>query len=326
MNVSVVVPAYNSDGTLEPCLASLREAAEEGDEIIVVDDGSVGENTAAIARKYADKVVGHEKNFGRSQARNTGVGHSSGEVLLFVDSDVVVRPDAVRRVKSYFDRHKDVDALSGLLSKEHPHPGFFSQYKNLYMNYIFGKLPERVSFLYGSIHAVRRQVILPYGADVKIADDTALGQQLASQGRGIAFLKDLEVIHLKKYDFLSLVKNDFIIPFDWTKLFLRYRGWAQLGRNKSGYLHSPKEQLVSVALAPTILCLSFLALFFPAALPLPVILLLIWGALNARFVAFLGRERGSFFGLVSLFFTFFDHLVMAAGILSGFVKHGRNAR
>ncbi|MGH7197780.1 MAG: glycosyltransferase family 2 protein [Candidatus Omnitrophota bacterium] len=323
MRISVIVPIYNSEATLEPCLSAIRGSRQEGDEIIVVDDGSTGNGSALIAAQYADEVIGHAENLGRSQARNTGIARAQGEVLLFVDSDVVVRPDTIRRVRDYFGRHGDVDALSGMLSKEHPYPDFFSQYKNLYMNYIFSKLPERVNFLYGSVHAVRRRALQPYGTDVQIADDTALGQKLASHGCQIAFLRDLDVVHLKKYDLLSFVRNDFIIPFEWTKIFIRYRGWAQLGRKKTGYLHSPTEQLASVALSPLILFSIFLALFIPVSWFFPAALCLLWGGLNSRFFAFLFAERGAAFGVVSVFVTFLDHLVMAAGILAGFAWHAK---
>jgi len=53
--------------------------------------------------------------------------------------------------------HPDCAALTGLLSKEHPNAGFFSQYKNLYMHYIFKKMSERVTFMYGSINAFRKE-------------------------------------------------------------------------------------------------------------------------------------------------------------------------
>lgn len=265
-------------------------------------------------------MVSHSKNRGRSHARNSGIEKAKGEILVFIDSDTVIKPDTLTKIFNYFLKHEKEDALTGLLSKEHPNPSYFSQYKNLYMNYIFRKLPERVNFLFGSICAIRRRALMPFGPEVKLADDTALGQRLTQMGRQIAFLRDLEVVHLKDHSFFSLLKNDFQIPFDWAKIFIQHKGWRQLGRNQTGYLHSPKEQLLSVVIAPTIV-LSSLALLFGLSLPpfaLP--LALIWIFLNLHFFIFLTKEKGLLFGAASVLTTFFDNLAMALGIFCGLVR------
>jgi len=318
MNFSVIVPAYNNSSILEACLKSMRDSEDTDFEIIVVDDGSVDKAVLSVAKSYADVVIEHGDNHGRSRARNTGIRHSKGEILLFIDSDVVIRKDTVGKVRRYFEIHPDVHALSGILSKEHPHDNFFSQYKNLYMNYIFSQLPDRVNFLYGSIHAVRRDVILSYGSNAKIADDTEMGQKLAKKNRTIAFVQDIDVVHLKRYDALGLLRNDFKIPFDWAKIFVKYQGWNQVGKNKEGYLHSPREQLLSVVLAPFILMLCGLKIAFgmPQFYWL-VALFLLWNLLNAKFINHLINERGVLFGVKAWVFTFVDHVVMYLGIICG---------
>lgn len=316
--VSVIVPAYNSQNTIEKCLEAVRQSTYQNYELIVIDDGSI-DATRSIARRYADKVIELHGNFQRSHARNSGIKAAKGEIIINIDSDIVIKPDTLIRIVNYFSKDQQIDALNGILSKEHPNPDFFSQYKNLYMNYIFSKLPEKVNFLYGSIHAIRRQAAQPYDVDIKIADDTALGQQLVCSGKRIAFLKNLEVIHFKKYDLFSFIKNDFQIPFDWAKIFLKYKGWKQLGRNKTGFAHSPKEQLISVILAPTIILLCLVALFGYSSLFLILLLILVWFLLNFRFLLFLKKEKGLFFGIIAFFLTFFDNIVMAIGILCGYI-------
>ncbi len=316
--LSVIVPTYNSEKTIEFCLQVVKKSEKVDFELIVVDDGSL-DATISIAKKYADKLIEHPKNLGRGQARNAGVASAQGEILVFIDSDVVVKDDSLSIIKAYFLAHSEVDALCGMLSKEHPNPDFLSQYKNLYMNYIFSKLPERINFLYGSIHAIRREAVMSYGEGAKIADDTEQGQKLSARGNKIAFLKDLQVVHLKKYTFLSFVKNDFQIPYEWVKIFLRYKGWNEIGKNKGGYLHSPKEQLVSVVLAPIDLLLLGAAIWVNAILPLFGVILAAWFFLNLGFFSFLLGEKGLVFGMFSVFVTFIDHLIMAAGIVSGFL-------
>ncbi len=313
---SVIVPAYQAEKTLGPALEAIRRSDHSRFELIVVDDGS-SDGTAAIAKKFADQVVRHPLRQGRSHARNAGAILARGETLIFIDADVVVKPESFGLITRYFEAHPEVEALTGLLGKEHPHPDFFSQYKNLYMHFIFSALPDRVSFLYGSIHAIRRQSWEPHGGDVALADDTALGQKLCATGKPIAFLKNLEVLHLKKLNVLSFLKNDFQIPFDWGQIFIRYRGWRELGKNGAGFLHAPTWQLAAVALAPLLAALLMLNLATGEFYFATLILAATWFFLNARLLLFFARERGSLFAIAALPVTFLDQLVMATGIICG---------
>ena len=314
--LSVIVPTYNSASTLEACLQAVRASTLPDYELIVADCRS-RDATRAIAQRYADRVLEVEGVPSSSAARNRGLAVAQGDVIVNVDSDVVISPDTLGRIAEVMSLHQDVDAVTGLLAKAHPRPGFFSQYKNLYMHYTFQRLPERVTFLYGSIHAIRRRAVRPYGALVRVADDLPLGQQLVAEGRRIAFVRELEVIHLKSYTGWSLIKNDFQIPHDWARIFLAYQGWRQVGRNGTGFAHARTEQLVSVVLAPSIVLMSLLALSSPSWVPWVAGLSVCWLLLNCRFVAFLAKEKGTAFGVLACAFTALDHLVMAAGIVFG---------
>jgi glycosyltransferase involved in cell wall biosynthesis len=316
--LSVAVPTYNSRRSIKECLESIRNSGYKEYEVIVVDCNSI-DQTIAIAQPYADRVI-KLANGGRVAARQAGINAARGEIVVNVDSDVLIQSDTLSKINAYFDNHEDVDAVTGLLSKDCPDSHFFSQYKNLYMHYIFRRLPQRVTFIYGSIYAVRKEVLAAFGPLVNIADDTAFGQQLVSCGKQIAFLPELEVVHLKKYDIVSFFKNDFCIPFDWAHIFIRYKGWKELLSKKTGYAHSSKGQLASVVLAQLILAGGGPAIFLKVSFALPVIsfLFFIWFILNLDFIIFLKRERGIIFAFSSFIVTFFDHLVMGFGIICGF--------
>ena len=334
VRLSVVIPAFNCQDTIEDCLVAIRLSTYKDYELIVVDDGS-SDRTAAIARKYADKLV-LLPHGGRISARKNGLKVAEGQILVNIDSDILVRVDTLASISEFFETHPHADALTGCLSKYTPDRGFFSQYKNLYMHYIFSKLPELVTFLYGSVHAIRVELrdfhlaIKETHAGVKIADDTALGQSYAASGKRIFFLKDLQVTHLKKFTFVSFVKNDFDIPFEWAKIFLRHQGWKQLGRHGTGYCHSPKEQLLSVVSAPLLLILLVLAALGLASLYDSIVLACLWLLLNNRFLAFLTQEKGLVFGFQSTFVTLMDHSIMALGIACGSIAfavgHGREEK
>ena len=320
--ISIIVPTFNSALTIKSCLEGIRSSEGSRYELIVADDGSV-DKTAAIAEQYADQIVLHPKNLGRSRARKTGVRASQGDILLFVDSDVVIRPDTILKVTDYFKKNPKVDAVTGLLSKEHPNQDFFSQYKNLYMNFIFSQLPEKITFLFGSIYAVRRKSLILHDSEYELAEDSAHGQRLVKRGKEIRFMRDLEAVHLKKYDLISLIKNDFRIPFNWAGILVKYRGWKRLFRGGTGYLHSPKGQLASVLIVFTMALLWILFSIVNLKTPILGLLFLLWVVVNARFFIFFYRAKRFSFTLISIVWTFLDQMIMVSGILCGFIYAAR---
>lgn len=94
--ISVIVPVYNTEPYLKPCLDSLLAQTVPGLEILLVDDGST-DRSGAICDEYAEKdprlTVIHQANGGVASARNAGLEAARGEWLGFVDADDWVEPD-----------------------------------------------------------------------------------------------------------------------------------------------------------------------------------------------------------------------------------------
>ena len=89
--LSIIVPAYNADGSIAQCLDSVMGEDVNDIEVVIVDDGST-DGTAALCdryeRDYPDIIrVIHQQNAGPSAARNTGILASRGEWLLMLDAD-----------------------------------------------------------------------------------------------------------------------------------------------------------------------------------------------------------------------------------------------
>jgi CDP-glycerol glycerophosphotransferase len=95
--LSVVVPFYNVEPYIEPCLESIARQTLRDLEVIMVDDGSLDGSTV-IAKAYAEsdprfKLV-QQENQGLGPARNTGTANATGEYITFADSDDVVARSA----------------------------------------------------------------------------------------------------------------------------------------------------------------------------------------------------------------------------------------
>ena len=315
--ISVVVTTHNSSGMVERCLDAVKRSSYPCYELIVVDDGS-SDSTADMARRFTDMVIALERPAGVNLARAAGYDKSSGDIIVSIDSDVLIAPDTLNRVVAFFKEHPDADALTGVISQKHPNENFASQYKNLYMHYIFRHLPPRVTFLYGSIYAISKEDAGYYASDIKLCGDTLFGQQLASRGKRIFLAKEIEVEHLKYYSLLSLLQNDFDVPFHWANIFLRCNGLKQIGRGGTGFAHASRKQLISIiiiagmALFGIVRLAGFPAGYFIAGLSF------IWFVLNARFFLFLQEKRGWIFMAKAVIFTAIDQLVMFSGVMTGF--------
>lgn len=102
--ISVIVPVYRVEAYLRQCVDSICNQTYQNLEIILVDDGSpdrCGEICDFYAAQDARISVIHKKNGGLSDARNAGMAMSRGDYLIFVDSDDLLPPDAVRTLINF---------------------------------------------------------------------------------------------------------------------------------------------------------------------------------------------------------------------------------
>lgn len=96
--ISIIVPVYNSAGSLERCVDSILEQEFSMFQVILVDDGST-DSSPQICDRYSsqdDRVICvHKENGGVSSARNCGLSKAEGEYVMFVDSDDALKADAL---------------------------------------------------------------------------------------------------------------------------------------------------------------------------------------------------------------------------------------
>ena len=108
---SVIVPVYNAAHTLERCVDSIAASGGEDIQIILIEDCSKDDSWQVcqrLAEKYKTVLcLRNERNRGVSHTRNRGLDAATGEYLLFVDSDDLLEPDAVRRADLHIARAVD---------------------------------------------------------------------------------------------------------------------------------------------------------------------------------------------------------------------------
>lgn len=115
MKISIIVPVYNVEKELSRCIDSLVKQTYKDIEIILVDDGSTDESPYICEnykKIYSNIKVIHKENGGLSSARNCGINNSSGEYLLFVDSDDYINNETCERFFKAIEKD-DVDIVVG---------------------------------------------------------------------------------------------------------------------------------------------------------------------------------------------------------------------
>src|SRR5215510_1865659 len=223
--VSVVMPVYNAETTLEECLTKLGQSTFEDFEVVVVDDGSTDRSPEILSR-FPVPVVPSPGRVGPAAARNLGAQVATGRILFFIDSDVMVRSDTLQLLAEGFEQ-PGVDGLCGVQAAEMRYRDLVSQYKNLWMRWTYLRQSGEVPLFYTTAAAIRRDAFLRVGGfDVGYStpnvEDTAFGQKLKRLGVRVRIHPQLEVEHVKRYSLWGLLRTDFMRAVSLTRLKLRH--------------------------------------------------------------------------------------------------------
>ena len=130
MRIDVVIPAYQAAAYIGECVRAAVAAGLPPEAIFVVDDGS-NDGTAAAARAAGAVCLATGGNRGAAAARNRGAAAGRGDVVLFVDADVVVAPDTRRVLEALFAGSPDIAAAFGAYDAGPRAPGMVSRFRNL---------------------------------------------------------------------------------------------------------------------------------------------------------------------------------------------------
>lgn len=110
-SITVIVPAYNAEKTIEKCIDSIINQTLSAHEIFVINDGSV-DNTTKILKKYLNNKnikIFNKNNEGVSLARNYGLDRVNSKYVAFVDSDDYIEKDFLEVLYNNLHSNKDVD-------------------------------------------------------------------------------------------------------------------------------------------------------------------------------------------------------------------------
>lgn len=226
IRLSIIVPVRNNPHDLPECLAALFDECGPDSEVLVVDDAST-DGTPSAAAQLGARVLRLPKHSGPAAARNHGADQARGDVLFFVDADVVVARGSIDRVRKAFEEHPSVAAVFGSYDATPRAGGIVSRYRNLLHHFVHQHGEEEASTFWAGCGAIRRAVFQDVGGfdarrfPLASIEDIELGHRLRQAGHRIRLDKTIQGTHLKRWSLGSLVHTDVMrraIP--WSRLVL----------------------------------------------------------------------------------------------------------
>ncbi len=344
--ISIVIPVKDGGNAFERCLQGVKASDYKDYELIVVNDSS-SDDSARIALKYGARVFHtsdvpfkhkpdfpYQESMGPAGARNIGVMQAKGDIIYFIDGDVVPKRDNLERIAKLFTEQKDIAAVFGTYDDSPGCPNFISQYRNLLHSYIHQiSLVDAETFWTGC-GAIRKDIFLKIGGfdlesfRLPSIEDIDLGYRLKDSGYKICLDKGLQVKHLKQWTFKSMLKTDvFQRAIPWSRLMLKRKYLPndlnlQYHHRISGVIVLLVFILISFLIGYYVCNLGYSVFFREKMLTdltfivtvLSLIVALIANVifLNYRFYWFLFNRKGLIFSTQSIPLHFFYYLYSVA--------------
>lgn len=316
--ISIVIPTYNSSRFVPNLLESIFKQALDDMEVIIVDDCSK-DDTVKLANKYPVKVIKMEKNGGPARARNRGVREAKGDIIFFLDSDVIVLDGTVREVKDYFENNPSANCVIGVCATKPLNKGFVPTYMAMfeYIHLVSAK-DGKVSVFAPRCGAIKKELfqrVGGYDESYKGADveDFELARRINRED-SIFLNPKMLVRHQFVNNFEEAVRNYFKRAVMWIHLFLKDRQLDNAGPT------SPSNGIAAVCSF-----LSFFTLFLmpavPAAKNIFLALVIIFIISNLKWWNFMRKEAGLLFAVRALFLNYLLGIDIIVATIYGLVSY-----
>ncbi len=291
ITLSVIVPATDSPVTLARCHRAIAGSASPAEEVIVVE---------------------RPHHLSAAAARNVGAARATGDVVVFVDADVEVHPDALTRIRAAFEDRPELTAVFGSYDDEPHDAGLVSSFRNLLHHHVHQASAGPAETFWTGLGAVRRSSFVAVGGfdaarfPHPSVEDIELGGRLRRGGGQLQLDPSIQGTHLKAWTLRSML---------WTDLSRRGIPWVALqvrDRRPSaalncGWRHRASAAACAVAAAGTALGRH---LAVAGALATLVVL-------NRGFYALLVRRRGVREARAGVVLHGLHHLVAIAAVPAG---------
>ena len=224
-SLSIIIPSYNSIKTIDRCLSSVFKSKFKNYEVIVVSDNS-NDQSNDIIKKYPCRLIKLKKNVGAAAARNAGAKIAKSDILIFLDSDVIIKKNALEIINKNF-KNKKINLIQGIYSHKPNYKKFTTQFLQSHTcYYLFTENKKFTESLCTCFVSIRRKLFLESkGFDENFyssnSEDEDLGYRLIEKGYVIPIDRRLNAIHDIDISLFDFIKRSLKMHFGEMKLYLR---------------------------------------------------------------------------------------------------------
>jgi GT2 family glycosyltransferase len=211
--ISIVIPTYNAESTIEDVLLELFRQIKKFKqkiEVSIVDDGST-DNTLKLVKKYPVKII-KQIHGGPAEARNKGWKEAKGEIIIFLDSDCKVGKDWLKNIIKPF-KNKKVAGV-GVKYKTWNQNSWVARFIGYETEQRQNRVNRKTNFLASYSTAFRRDIfekMKGFDTSFKTAsgEDNDLSYRIIKNGYNLIFLKNIYVWHKHPESLFRYFKKQF---------------------------------------------------------------------------------------------------------------------
>lgn len=328
--ISVVVPVYNSARTLRECLQALKNQKDSNYEVIVVNDCSL-DDSLEICREFSFNTLSLADNRGQAVARNEGVKNAAGEIIAFVDSDVVVPPDWLEKYRQLLLTYTEADMICSEYdgSLEDTRPALFAFYESSYRRL---SIPSYIRSSTSSNCVIYREAFEEVGGypeycinakkdvanqkAVATHEDGELGFLLSEKGKKIVWSHENPVKHYFRNSWKSYLRQQ--IGFSRYAVLSVFKFPKMLFRET---IYS-KEKIIPQLAVVLMMLLAVLGLFFGkigilVTIFIEISCLLVFYILHRKFMHYLKNNMKNYYFLPLFFWLLISRVCWLYGVMLG---------
>ena len=199
VDISVVVPSYNGEGTIAECLESIERATRGRRREIIVADSSTDRTPEIVRRHFPDvALIRSETRLSAGAARNLGSAAARGRLIFFTDQDCIVPPDWIERMEEHFQNTAIHGAGGAVGIRNLSSASGCALYFLEFLNHFPGRRSPRQddNFLVGCNCAYRAEAIQAVRfPDQTLGEDILFSNQLRTHGFRTVYDSRIEVLH-----------------------------------------------------------------------------------------------------------------------------------
>ena len=307
------MPVKHVDDSFRQSIQRIAVCSPPPYEIIIVIDGKSDQPAPETGIENI-QLAQLEESAGPAAARNKGAQIATGEILLFVDSDVILPINIVSQINTAFKNDLHPIAVFGSYDENPVEQNTISQYKNLFHFYTHQNSQSDAFTFWTGCGGILREFFIELGGfseqyKCPSIEDIELGYRIKKSGHTIVLDKSIQVTHLKRWTFLSLIKTDFCYrAVPWSRLILQYGTMT----NDMNINLTNRLSVISSMLILFFLFLSLTNKFFILAIFITFGFLLY---INKDLFLFFLRKKGRFFLLQAILLQYIYYIVSGTAFI-----------